>query len=67
MEPKTPYIRYRKAHISVTVDPEQVTALDALVTQRRLTRAALVREALDLYLRVNSPLPTSRTEEAKAA
>jgi len=69
MAAKQLHIRYGKAHVSLTVDPDQVVALDLLVYQRRSSRAALMREALDLYLRVNSHVGTShsRLPEPEAA
>lgn len=47
--------------ISITIDRDQVEDLDALATQRRTSRAALIREAIDLYLR------TKREAEAASA
>ncbi len=57
-----PYIEGRKAYISMTLDPAQVAALDALVAQRKaevprteVSRAQLLREAVDVFLRLNPP------------
>lgn len=49
------HIRYKKAAVSLTVDPDLIADLDMLVSQRRSSRSAIMREALILYLRVNSP------------
>lgn len=51
-----PHIRYNKAIVSMTIDPDQCEQLDALVTLRRTSRAAIIREAVDFYLRANSPM-----------
>ena len=65
-----PHIRYNKAHVSMTIDPDQCEQLDALVTLRRTSRAAIIREAVDFYLRENNPLqhmPTRHVVEREAA
>mgnify|MGYP000977514484 CR=1 FL=1 len=49
-----PHIRYNKAHVSMTIDVDQCERLDAIVTLRRLSRAAIIREAIDFYLHENS-------------
>lgn len=50
---RNPMIRKGKAIISMTLAPDQVESLDRIVTQRRTSRAALLREAVDLFLAVN--------------
>lgn len=40
-----------KAMISVLLDNDQVESLEDLAVVRRVSRAALIREAIDLYLR----------------
>lgn len=62
-----PHIRYNKAAVSMTIDPDQCEQLDAIRTLRRTSRAAIIREAIDLYLLQNSPLrsiptPTNHSE-----
>lgn len=65
-----PHIRYNKAHVSMTIDPDQCEQLDALVTLRRTSRAALIREAVDFYLASNMPgrhIPMTDTAVSEAA
>jgi hypothetical protein len=62
---KGPYIEGSKAYISMTIAPDQVHALDRLVTERRTTRSQLLREAVDVFLRLNPPrLPLRPFETA---
>ena len=49
---KTPPFQHGNRNlISITIDRDQVETLDALASERRTSRAALIREAIDLYLR----------------
>lgn len=43
-------MRGRKLMISVTIDPDQVHAIDRIADQRRTSRAQLFREAVELFL-----------------
>ena len=43
-------MRGRRLLITVTIDPDQVLRLDQLADLKRTSRAALVREAIDLLL-----------------
>lgn len=66
-----PHIRYNKAAVSMTIDPDQCEQLDAISTLRRTSRAAIIREAIDLYLfensrRQTSPYPTINDTERAA-
>lgn len=42
--------RGRKLMISITIDPDQVHAIDRIADERRTSRAQLFREAIALYL-----------------
>jgi hypothetical protein len=52
---RTAYVEGSKAYVSMTIDPDQVDQLDRLVRARRTTRAQLLREAVDLFLKLNPP------------
>lgn len=39
--------------VAISIAPEQVAAVDEFATERRSSRSQLIREAIDLYLRVN--------------
>ena len=43
-------MRGNKLMITVTVDPDQVHAIDRIADERRTSRAQLVREAINLFL-----------------
>lgn len=43
-------MRGRKLLISITIDPDQVHAIDRIADERRTSRAQLFREAIALYL-----------------
>lgn len=51
--------------ISITIDPDQVQAIDDMATRERTSRAALFRRALDLFLVEN--ISDSNTDERQAA
>lgn len=59
MSKSKPHVRYNKVIVSMTIDPDQCQQLDAIVTLRRTSRAAIIREAIDLYLRENSRVAPS--------
>jgi metal-responsive CopG/Arc/MetJ family transcriptional regulator len=63
-----PHQRYNKVIVSMSIDPDQCEQLDALVTLRRTSRAAIIREAVDFYLAANSPMRHTprRTDEVAA-
>lgn len=42
--------RGNKLMITVTIDPDQVHAIDRIADARRTSRAQLVREAVNLFL-----------------
>lgn len=70
MAKSKPHIRYNKAIVSMTIDPDQCERLDAIVTLRRTSRAAIIREAVDLYLLQNSPMrhmPTATDRNERVA
>lgn len=58
----------KKYQASVILDPDQMDAIDAMVHERRTTRAAILREAVDTFLAVNrvSRLPVATREQAPA-
>ena len=43
-------MRGRKLMISITIDPDQVAAVDKIADERRTSRAQIFREAIDLFL-----------------
>lgn len=55
MNERGPLIVHNKAKISISIAPDQVATLDSLAEQRRVSRSVLVREAIDLFVRVNMP------------
>lgn len=59
MSKLSPYRRYNKVIVSMTIDPDQCEQLDAVATLRRTSRAAIIREAVDLYLLENSRITPS--------
>lgn len=62
------YFAGRRLKISITIDPDQVQAIDALATLERSSRAALFRRALDLFLADNiARLDIARGDDRKAA
>lgn len=51
---RKPHMKGRKAQVSMTLDPDQVHRLDQIATARRCERSVLLRQAVDLFLAVNS-------------
>lgn len=51
--------RGNKLLITVTIDPDQVQAIDRLADERRTSRSQVVREAVNLFL--------AREQEREAA
>lgn len=50
-----------KRLITISIDPDQADALDALVIDRRSNRSQIIREAIDSYLRVNGRAESPET------
>ena len=59
------YFAGRRLKISITIDPDQVRAIDDMATRERSSRAALFRRAIDLFLLTN--ITDSDTDEREAA
>lgn len=67
---RNPHIRNGKAFISMTLDTDQVKRLDEIASARRCDRSVLLRQAVDIFLAVNSshtPSPVSATIPSEAA
>lgn len=56
---RKPHMKGRKALVSMTLDPDQVHRLDQIATARRCDRSYLLRQAVDLFLAVNSSQTSS--------
>lgn len=46
--------RGTRLQMSVTLDPDQVSAIDRLATLKRTSRAAIIRQALDFFVAANN-------------
>lgn len=53
---RKPHIKGNKAVISLTIDPDQATALGEYADAQRTSVAAIARQAIDLFLRINTPV-----------
>ena len=48
-----PMQKGRRHQVTIQLDPDQTEALDRLAMSRRITRSAIVRTAVDVFLAVN--------------
>lgn len=44
----------RRTITSVTLDPDQVTVLDRIAREQRISRSSVVRQAVQMFVRLNA-------------
>lgn len=50
---RSPMVKSNKIQVTIQLDPDQAEAVDRIAATRRISRAAVARAAVDLYLLSN--------------
>ncbi len=50
---REPMVKGNRVQVTIQLDHDQATAIDSIVSSRRTTRAAVLRNAVDIFLAVN--------------
>jgi predicted transcriptional regulator len=53
--------------VSISLHPDQQDALDEMAVEKRSNRSIIIREAIDMYLRVNGRDPRQQARDTAVA